>query len=452
MPHVRFTRNQSWRLVALLALGMVPLLSVPGAGTGARSGIVPAAPGVARDLAAVDPATVGVSADRLTRLTGGMRRMVTDGRLAGIVTLAARHGKVVSFEAYGRQDIRTAESMARDSIFRIYSMTKPITGVAMMMLFEEGKWRLDDPVSKFIPEFGRLRVYAGENADGTLRLEDQRRSMTMRELMTHSAGLGYGLTSANPVDRMYRDAKVLDSSASLQQMIDGLAKLPLLAQPGTRWAYSIAVDVQGYLVEKLSGRKFDVFLKERIFDPLGMKDTAFHVPSAKLGRVARIHGEGKNGTPDPPSDEAPGGGVFADPTRVPVGPSGGGGLFSTAEDYLRFCQMLLDGGTFGGTRLLAPRTVEMMRTNHLQAEPLRTYRPGQGFGLDFSIVMDAGEAGVATPNGTYYWAGAAGTWFWIDPETDLVFVGMIQHRGSAVADVQGLSRNLIYQAIVDPGR
>jgi CubicO group peptidase (beta-lactamase class C family) len=452
VAHIRFGRTPSWLLIAVLALGVVPLASVPGAGPSARSAIAPAAADGALDLAVADPTTVGFSTERLTRLTGGMRRMVTDGRLAGIVTLAARHGKVVSFDAYGKKDIRKADAMEKDSIFRIYSMTKPITGVAMMMLYEEGKWRLDDPVSKFIPEFNGLKVHAGENADGTPKLDDARRSMTMRELMTHSAGLGYGLSTANPVDRMYRDARVLDSSVPLQQMIDGLAKLPLLAQPGTRWAYSIAVDVQGYLVEKLSGQKFDVFLKERIFDPLGMKDTAFYVPAAKLGRLARIHGDGKNGAIEPPSDEAPGGGVMADPTRPPLGPSGGGGLFSTAEDYLRFCQMLLDGGTFGGTRLLAPRTVEMMRTNHLQAESLKTYRAGQGFGLDFSVVMDAGEAGVSTPNGTYYWAGAAGTWFWIDPETDLAFVGMIQHRGSAVADVQGLSRNLTYQAIVDPGR
>jgi CubicO group peptidase (beta-lactamase class C family) len=450
VPHPRSAHASSWLLITVFAVGLAPW--VPGSRLSAEPPRAATAPDGARDLAVADPSTVGFSTERLTRLTDGMRKMVSDGRLAGIVTLVARHGKVVSFDAVGKQDVRKPDAMEKDSIFRIYSMTKPITGVAMMMLYEEGKWRLDDPVSKFIPEFRELKVHAGENPDGTPKLEDARRPMTMRELMTHSAGLGYGLSTANPVDRMYRDARVLDSGKPLQQMIDGLAKLPLLAQPGARWSYSIAVDVQGYLVEKLSGQKFDVFLKERIFDPLGMKDTSFHVPAAKLGRLARIHGDGKAGGLEPPSDAPPGGGVFADPTRPVLGPSGGGGLFSTAEDYLRFCQMMLDGGTFGGTRLLAPRTVEMMRTNHLQAEALRTYRPGQGFGLDFSVVMDAGQAGVPTPNGTYYWAGAAGTWFWIDPATDVVFIGMIQHRGSAVADVQGLSRNLTYQAIVEPSR
>jgi len=437
-------------LTAALALAFMLSGSVPGAITRGWSTAIAAAPRGARDLAPADPATVGFSTDRLARLTAGMRKMVTDNRLAGVVTLMARHGKVVSFDAFGKQDTRKPDPMAKDSIFRIYSMTKPITGVAMMLLYEEGKWRLDDPVSKYIPEFAGLKVHAGENADGTPKLGDLRRPMTMRELMTHSAGLGYGLTTTNPVDRMYREARVLDPTASLGEMVGRIGRLPLLAQPGTRWSYSIAVDVQGYIVEKVSGRPFDAFLKERIFDPLGMKDTAFYVPAAKLPRLAQLHAEATGGALEVAPDQQAG--LMADPTTPPPGPSGGGGLYSTAEDYLRLCQMLLDGGALNGTRLLAPRTVEMMRTNHLSAEALKTYRPGQGFGLDFSVVMDAGEAAVSTPNGTYSWAGAAGTWFWIDPATDLAFVGMIQHRGNAVADVQGFSRNLTYQAIVEPSR
>jgi CubicO group peptidase (beta-lactamase class C family) len=333
--------------------------------------------------------------------------------------------------------------MKRDSIFRIYSMTKPITGVALMMLYEEGKWRLNDPVSRYIPGFADLQVHDGDRANGEPRLVDADRPMTMAELMSHSGGLGYGLGTANHVDRLYREQRVLNADESLQAMVDKLSNLPLLAQPGTRWYYSIGVDVQGYLVEKLSGQPFAEFLQERIFDPLGMVDTGFYVPEDKLDRVARIHEEAGNG-----------GLALSDMggatrTSMPAGPSGGGGLWGTADDYLRFTQMLLNGGEIDGVRLLAPRTVEMMGTNFLSPEALATMRPGQGFGLDFATVHDPATAGEPYAKGTYYWGGAAGTWFWIDPRTDLTFVGMIQHRGTAVRDVQGISRNLAYQAIVD---
>jgi CubicO group peptidase (beta-lactamase class C family) len=396
-----------------------------------------------RDLAAATPESVGVSSDRVRRIDAGMKKMVDEGQLAGVVTLLARHGKIVDFGAYGRKDIRTQAPVEKDSIFRIYSMTKPVTGAAMMMLYEEGRWRLDDPVSKYIPEFAKLKVHAGENPDGTPKLEDARRSMTMRELMTHTAGLGYVISNVNPVDRLYRQTGVLDPSKPLQNMIDGLAKLPLLAQPGTRWYYSIAVDVQGYLVEKFSGKTFDEFLRTRIFEPLGMKDTAFYVPAEKLSRLALVHAQDGGGRLMPPDASR------GDPTVVPRGPSGGGGLFSTAPDYARFCEMLLEGGQFGGVRLLAPRTVEMMRTNHVTPEPLKTMRAGTGWGLDFSVVMDAALAGEPVSDGTFSWYGIVGTWFWIDPVRDLAFIGMIQHQGPAAADVRSGSRNLVYQALID---
>jgi CubicO group peptidase (beta-lactamase class C family) len=396
-----------------------------------------------RDLAVAPPESVGVSADRVRRIDSVMKGMVDDGQLAGVVTLLNRRGKIVNFNAYGSKDIRNQSAMDRDSIFRIYSMTKPVTGVAMMMLYEEGKWRLDDPVSRYIPQFGKLKVHAGENGDGTPKLEDARRSMTMRELMTHTAGLGYVISAVNPVDRMYRQAGVLDSSKPLQTMIDGLATMPLLAQPGTRWYYSIAVDVQGYLIEKLSGMSFADFAQTRIFAPLGMKDTAFYVPAGKISRLALVHSQDGTGKLMPPDNSR------GDPTVVPLGPSGGGGLFSTASDYARFCEMLLEGGQFNGVRLLAPRTVEMMRTNHVMPEPLKTMRAGTGWGLDFSVVMDAAQAGEPVSDGTYSWYGIAGTWFWIDPARDLAFVGMIQHSGPAAADVRSVSRNLVYQALID---
>jgi CubicO group peptidase (beta-lactamase class C family) len=348
----------------------------------------------------------------------------------------------VNFNAAGQLDVRKNDPVQKDSIFRIYSMSKPITGVAMMMLYEEGKWQLNDPVSRYIPEFARLKVYAGKNDDGSPKLEDARRSMTMRELMTHTAGLGYVLSPNNPVDKMIIDGNVLNPGAPLQTMIDGLAKIPLLAQPGTRWSYSIAVDVQGYLIEKFSGQSFADFARTRIFEPLGMKDTAFYVPKEKLARFSQVHtGAGASLAVD---TNRP------DPTVVPLGPSGGGGLFSTAMDYARFCEMLLQGGQLNGVRLLAPRTVEMMRTNHVNPDPLKTMPPGTGWGMDFQVVTDAAAAGDSVSDGTFSWFGIAGTWFWIDPVKDLAFVGMVQHQNlGTTRPIHALSRSLVYQAILD---
>jgi CubicO group peptidase (beta-lactamase class C family) len=395
-----------------------------------------------RDLATIAPESVGVSSERLRRIDAAMARLVDEKQVAGLVTLLERHGKIVHFNAAGKLDVRKPDPLQKDSIFRIYSMTKPITGVAMMMLYEEGKWRLDDPVTRYIPEFARLKVYAGKNDDGSPKLEDAKRSMTMRELMTHTGGLGYVLNANNPVDKMIIDANVLNARAPLQDMITGLAKIPLLAQPGTRWSYSIGVDVQGYLVEKFSGQPFAEFVRTRIFEPLGMKDTAFYVPKEKLLRLAQVHtGAGANLAVDENRPDA---------TLVPAGPSGGGGLFSTAADYARFCEMLLQGGQFNGVRLLAPRTVEMMRTNHVNPDPLKTMPPGTGWGMDFQIVIDAAAAGDSVSSGTYSWFGIAGTWFWIDPVEDLAFVGMVQHQSLATTRaIHGLSRSLVYQAVIE---
>ena len=395
-----------------------------------------------RDLAPATAESVGMSSERLTRLSAAMKQLVDDKKVAGLVTLVERHGKVVHFSAAGQLDARKTDAMRKDSIFRIYSMSKPVTGVAMMMLYEEGKWQINDPVSRYIPEFARLKVYTGKNDDGSPKLEDAKRSMTMRELMTHTAGLGYVLSAMDPVDKMIIDGKVLNAAAPLQSMIDGLAKIPLLAQPGTRWSYSIAVDVQGYLIEKFSGQPFGEFARKRIFEPLGMKDTAFYVPQEKMARFAQVHtGAGASLAVD---TNRP------DPTVIPLGPSGGGGLFSTAMDYARFCEMLLQGGQLNGVRLLAPRTVEMMRTNYVNPEPLKTMPPGTGWGMDFQIVTDAAAAGEAVPNGTYSWFGIAGTWFWIDPVNDLAFVGMAQHQSlGTTRAIHALSRSLVYQAIID---
>ena len=402
-------------------------------------------PASSRALAPATPESVGMSSERLTRLHDAMQALVDDGRLAGITTMIARHGQIADFRSYGYRDMEADDPMAEDAIFRIFSMSKPITGVALMMLYEEGKFRLSDPVRRYIPEFADLKVAASWGPDGPV-LEDADHAITIRELMTHTAGFAYGIGDPHPADRLYALEGVLDTGGTLKDMIDKLAGLPLRQQPGTRWTYSVAVDVQGYLVEVLSGQPFDEFLQERIFDPLGMVDTGFHVPAEHHGRFAQLYGYGESGAlvapPTPDASAAPR--PFLDPATFF---SGGGGLVSTTMDYMRFCQMLLNGGELDGVRILSPTTVEMMSRNHLPRE-MGEYAPGLGWGLDFSVVLDPVEAGSISA-GEYSWGGAAGTWFWIDPVEDLVFVGMIQQFGGGRPDVRSLSRQLTYAAITE---
>jgi CubicO group peptidase (beta-lactamase class C family) len=396
-----------------------------------------------RDLGVVAPEDVGISSQRLDRLSGAMQELVDEERLAGITTMISRHGKVAHFETFGHRDREADAPMTEDTIFRIYSMSKPITGVALMILWEEGELRLSDPVERYIPELADLEVAAAEGSDGPL-VEEADHPITIQELMTHTAGLTYGIFSRSQVDDLYRQASVLDPSSTLKDMIHKLAEIPLRQQPGTQWHYSVAVDVQGYLVEVLSGQPFDRFLEERLFEPLGMTDTAFHVPPEEADRFAQVYGyaddgglvarEGFGGSRD-----------YLEPTTFF---SGGGGLVSTTRDYMRFCQMLLNGGELDGVRILAPLTVEIMHRNHLPPE-IGEMSPGTGFGLDFAVVLDPAQA-HAVSEGTYYWGGAAGTWFWIDPVEDLVFVGMIQQFGQGRPDVRALSRQLTYQAILEP--
>lgn len=386
-----------------------------------------------------------MSSQRLTRLHEAMQELVEDGRLAGITTMIARHGQIADFQTYGYRDVEANDPMAEDDIFRIYSMSKPITGVALMMLFEEGKFRLSDPVRRYIPELADLKVAASWGPDGPV-LEELDHAITIRELMTHTAGMAYGIGDPHPAERFYASEGVLNPSQTLEEMVQKLAGLPLRQQPGSRWSYSIAVDVQGYLVEVLSGQPFDEFLQEQIFDPLGMVDTGFHVPSEDHGRFAQVYGYGEDralvAPPTPDASDGPRG--FLDPATLF---SGGGGLVSTTMDYMRFCQMLLNGGELGGVRILSPTTVDMMRANHLPRD-MGEYTPGSGFGLDFSVVLDPVEAGAVSV-GEYSWGGAAGTWFWIDPVEDLVFVGMIQQFGGGRPNVRSVSHQLTYQAITE---
>jgi CubicO group peptidase (beta-lactamase class C family) len=400
----------------------------------------------------IKPEMVGFSSERLQRLDNAMRDLVDQKKLSGIITVIARHGKTLHFKVHGYQDIESGKLMRKDTIFRLYSMTKPITGLAMMLLYEEGKWHPEDPLSKHIPEFASLKVYAGTDKEGNMILEAPAHQPTVGELMTHTAGFSYGVFGTTPVDKMYQKVSPL-RSASLHEFIEKLSMLPLIYQPGEGWTYSVSVDVQGYLVEKLSGKSLPDFMRERIFKPLGMKDTGFSVPESKLSRLATVY------TADPKTHELNPQPRDPDVTKTPGMASGGGGLYSTATDYLRFAQTLLNGGELNGVRILAPSSVDLMRANHLPERLMtgkhgigfQVMRPGFGFGYDVAVFEDPIRVGSTTGKGSYLWDGAAGTWFTIDPTNDVVFIGMIQHMmGAGIPNIQYLSRALTYQALVDP--
>ena len=408
------------------------------------------------DPAVVKPETAGFSSERLENLHKLIQGEIDQKQLAGAVTILARRGKIVDYRVYGERDLDSHTPMTKDTIFRDYSMTKPVTGVAMMILYEQGKWLPNDPIAKYIPEFKDLKVFNGVDKDGKPILVDPDHAPTMRELMTHSAGFSYG-NGNTVVDAMYKDQKLQpQQSANLQEMIDKLAKIPLNYQPGKGWTYSISMDIEGYLVEKLSGQSLPDFMRDHIFTPLGMKDTGFFVPQEKRSRFATNYRDedGKlvvTNAGSPPSDYA----------SQPTFASGGGGLVSTVEDYYRFAQMLANGGELDGQRILAPATVKLMTSNHLPANLLtgefgigmHIMRPGFGYGYNCAVIFDPPEANMPDGKGTFFWDGAAGTWFWVDPTNDIVFVGMIQRMGGH--DNHPLlyrTHAAVYGALVDPGK
>ena len=401
------------------------------------------------------PESLGFSAERLARLHEAMQRPVDDKALAGVVTLLMRHGKLVEERSYGVKDMASGAPMTNDTIFRIYSMTKPVTGVAMMILYEEGKWHPSDPVSQYIPEFAELKVFKGVDANGAMITEPPVHKPTVAELLTHTAGLTYGLFGSTPVDKLYL-AKNCFASANLHELSTCFAGLPLLYQPGSKWVYSVSMDIQGYLIEKLSGKPLPEFMEERIFKPLRMTDTAFYVPKEKRARFATLY----SGTPAGKlivTGEASG--PKADFVSMPKAPSGGGGLVSTARDYARFAQMLLNHGELDGARILSPATVDLMTANHLSPKLMTgefsignaTMRPGHGWGYDLAVFDDPLTADDVVGKGTFYWEGAAATWFWVDPANDLVFVGMTQRMyGNGQPQMNRVSRPTVYGALVHP--
>ncbi|KQY91328.1 serine hydrolase [Brevundimonas sp. Root1423] len=405
---------------------------------------------------APDPEALGFDRAGLERLDAWMADMVGAGQVAGVSTLLMRHGQVVDFRTRGRARLDDEALLGRDAIFRIYSMTKPVTGVALMILFEEGRWRLDDPITKFIPEFSDLKVYAGVDGDGSMVVEDAVRPPTMRELMSHTAGFGYGLFDVHPVERAYRKQGVLRVE-SLDDLVRRAARIPLMFQPGTEWFYSIATDLQGLIVERLSGQTFGEFLQARVFDPLGMVDTGFQTRPDNVHRLAAIYADDGAGGLKPATEafDMP----LNDFTQTPKFEGGGGGLVSTATDYARFCQMILNRGTLDGVRILAPDSVDLMGRNVIPdavletSSPLRLlpFNPAFGFGLDFAVVIDPPVLGLVEGRGTLSWGGGGGTWFWIDPENDLIFIGLIQRLADPVGNAfRAQSRALVYAALTQP--
>ena len=408
------------------------------------------------DMTVVKPETVGFSSERLERLHALMKKTIDDKELSGAVTILSRHGKVVDFWNYGQRDMASGAPMNKDTIFRDFSMTKPVTGVAMMILYEQGKWLPSDPIAKFIPEFAHLKVYKGVDSEGKMILVDPDHPPTMSELMSHTAGFTYGFFGDTPVDHMYRDAKLFESK-NLKEFIDKLAAIPLTYQPGKGWTYSVSMDIEGYIVEKLSGQSLPDFMRDHIYTPLGMKDAGFFVPAEKRARFATLYVTDDQGKMVPETNSRVGGNFDQPPGMA----SGGGGMVSTAEDYYRFAEMLANGGELNGKRIVAPATVKLMTSNHLAPNlltgefgiGLQQMRAGFGYGYNCAVEFNPQEANLPDGKGTFLWDGAAGTWFWVDPTNDVVFIGMIQRRlGKGSPNVEYESRALVYQALVDPAK
>jgi CubicO group peptidase (beta-lactamase class C family) len=385
------------------------------------------------------PGEIGLSPGRLDRLSQVMRGEIERGRVPGAVALIARRGRVGFFESFGQRDTAGGAPMAKDAIFRIYSMTKPITTVAAMMLWEEGRFLLSDPIANYLPEFSEPTVAVEHGAD--IERVPAERAITIQDLMRHTSGLTYEFRGAGPVHKMYMSAKVHSRAQSNADQVATLSKLPLLHQPGTRWEYGRSTDVLGRLVEVLSGVPLGVFFERRILGPLGMVDTAFHVPPHHHSRLAAAFAR------DPDSGTAVQLLEVRDPPKFE---SGGGGLVSTAGDYARFLQMLLNGGTLDGTRCLSRKTIEFMTADHLGtitgAPDLLL--PGHGFGLGFAVRLHAGMSASPGSVGLYFWGGLAGTTFWVDPAEQLFALMLIQAPGQRDY-YRALFRDLVYSAFDD---
>jgi CubicO group peptidase (beta-lactamase class C family) len=384
------------------------------------------------------PESQGMSSSRLERLHGEIQRFIDQGKYAGAVSLIARNGKIVDWRAYGKRDLEASLPMEKDTLVRIYSMSKIVTSVAALALLEEARFKLDDPIGDYLPSLANRKVLTGGTAESPL-LADARNSITIKHLFTHTSGLTYG-TGEGPIDKLYAQAKLWDAP-SLGDFVERVSHLPLVHEPGEQFTYSISTDVLGALVEKVSGRSLPDFLEERLLGPLAMNETGFSVPEAKEARVAKIYQTGEDGELE-----------LAEPFPLaPTLASGGGGLFSTAADYARFMQMLLNGGELDGVRILSRKTVELMMANHLNhmTRTTRDSKESEGFGLGGAVRIDLAKGGSLGSVGQFGWAGAATTYARLDPTERMVLILLVQHFPMDQHELIWRFSNLAYAAISD---
>ncbi len=400
--------------------------------------------------------TLGFSIEKLGNIQAFVKSYVDDGKLPGYLCLVSRYGEEAHFVSYGKRDVERGTPISRDTVFRIYSMSKPITSVALMMLYEKGAFQLDDPVAKYIPAWRDLKVFAGGD-EKSYQLSAPARPMNVKDLLTHCSGLTYGFLGTHPVDAMYRTAKIGGGApgATLAGMVDDLARIPLQFSPGTQWNYSVSTDVLGYLVQVLADQDFDEFVAEKITRPLGMDDTGFFVAPKNHDRFAacydRVAATNSLKLQDDPKKSP----YLSRPTFL----SGGGGMVSTIDDYHTFTRMLLGKGAANDVRILGRKTVEYMTLNHLpgnkdlaaMGQPIFSETPydGIGFGLGFSVILDPATANVLDSPGEFAWGGAASTYFWIDPVEELIVIFMTQLLPSSSYPIRRQLKALVYQALVD---
>lgn len=400
----------------------------------------------AQDAKIVAPESVGLSSERLARLDKAMQDDIDQEKTGGIVVLVARHGSIAYHKAFGMADIESGEKMRTDHLFRLYSMTKPVTSVALLMLYEEGKFQLSDPLEKHIPAFKDVKVFGGFDNNGKMVLEEPKRKITIHDVFRHTAGFGYGGTDDSPVNKAYREAGIdFAKLDSLKDLVDKLAKVPLLYHPGERWVYSVAHDVQAYLVEHFSGMPFDKFVHTRIIEPLGMKDAVFGIPKEYLSRYTTNYAQAKEGGIQ--SIDKPENSNYA---RYTEHPFGGLSLSSTTMDYYLFAQMLLNRGRLNNTQLLGKKTVELMTTNNLppQVPDIGSMGGGTGYGLGVSVLLNPARSANLSSVGQFGWGGAATTWVIVDPKEDMISLYFTQFMPT---DINLISRfqTLVYQSIVD---
>ena len=404
--------------------------------------LIPTPPAAAQDLAPAAPESAGMSSDRLAEATRALQAHVNGSNIAGVVAAVARHGRLVYFEALGQRDRETGDPMERDDLFRLYSMTRPITSTAVMMLWEEGRFQLDDPIAQYLPQFADQRVFADAGAPDLAQTRPRSGDITVRHLLTHTSGIG---SRSSPI---YRAEQVRLRSISLPQLVDNAARVPLFEDPGTRFRYGVSTTILGRLVEVWSGQPFEEFLAERLFGPLGMTDTVFWADGERADRLTTVY------RLDDGSGELYPWAIEQVPfTERPALIEGGVGLLSTVMDYLRFSQMFLNGGALDGVRVLEPETVALMTRNHVPdtAMPLSRsgYMAGSGWGLGFNVVLDAGRYAFPVGDGEYWWDGSSGTRFSIDPEHGLITVIMAAVSPSRGGGFREEFKDLVHRAIVD---